>query len=279
MLEHTIKVVAALLELPDNDWISMSYQLAASAEMLFTNLPFVDRVSAIYERGYQVEIWDWTKKDLPALADTGAVFSSMTGYIEGDLLTDEGIARLLATAEESLAAAAIIDAPRLNLHGTGLDSNGQAIIQRTDVTAGEWLKAVDTLKRVAELGAKHGRVFTLENLNTLVDHPGTPFAKAAETIALVAAVNSPNLKLNLDLYHAQIGEGNLVQLVRDAFEHIGEIQVADVPGRCEPGTGEINYTRIASELKTLGYTGVVGLEGWASGDSEAALEGFRKAFA
>jgi hydroxypyruvate isomerase len=108
-----------------------------------------------------------------------------------------------------------------------------------------------------------------------VDHPGTPFAKAAETIALVAAVDSPYLRLNLDLYHAQIGEGNLVQLVRDALPYIGEIQVADVPGRCEPGTGEINYSRIGRELWELGYEGVVGLEGWASSDSYTALHDFR----
>ena len=55
----------------------------------------------------------------------------------------------------------------------------------------------------------------LENLNTAVDHPGTPFARAADTAALVAAVDSPHLRMNLDLYHAQIGEGNLIELVRE----------------------------------------------------------------
>lgn len=254
------------------------YRLAASAEMLFTELPFLERVSRIAARGLEVEIWDWSNKDIGALAGSGATFSSMTGYLSGDLLTDDGIEQLLVTAAQSLEIAERLDCPRLNVHGTGLDSNGQAIIQRSDVTAGEWLRATDTLKRLAELGAANGRVFTLENLNTLVDHPGTPFAKASETIALVAAVDSPGLKLNLDLYHAQIGEGNLVQLVRDAFDHIGEIQVADVPGRCEPGTGEINYQRVAEELRLLGYEGVIGLEGWASADSDLALDRFEKAF-
>ena len=111
------------------------------------------------------------------------------------------------------------------------------------VTPAMWLQAVKTLTRLAELGERAGRVFTLENLNTAVDHPGTPFAKAADTLALVEAVDSPHLKLNLDLYHAQIGEGNLVALVERALPAIGEIQVADVPGRCEPGTGEIHYRR------------------------------------
>jgi hydroxypyruvate isomerase len=118
----------------------------------------------------------------------------------------------------------------------------------------------------------------LENLNTAVDHPDTPFNRAADTLALVEAVDSPYLKMNLDLYHAQIGEGNLVALVQRCDKAIGEIQVADVPGRCEPGTGEIHYPRIARALAEIGYRGVVGLEGWAAGDSSIALERFHEAF-
>jgi hydroxypyruvate isomerase len=146
------------------------------------------------------------------------------------------------------------------------------------VTPGMWLTAAKTLTRLAELAERAGRVFTLENLNTAVDHPGVPFAKAGDTLALVEAVDNPHLRLNLDLYHAQIGEGNLVQLVERALPVVGEIQVADVPGRCEPGTGEINYPVVAAALDRLGYTGVVGLEGWASGDPTQALERFRTAF-
>ena len=67
----------------------------------------------------------------------------------------------------------------------------------------------------------------------------------------------------LDLYHAQIGEGNLIELVRRAGAVIGEIQVADVPGRCEPGTGEINYPAVAAALREMGYSGMVGLEAFA----------------
>jgi len=120
--------------------------------------------------------------------------------------------------------------------------------------------------------------FVLENLNTAVDHPGTPFAKAADCLALVEAVDSPALKLMLDLYHAQIGEGNLIELVRRCGPAIGEIQVADVPGRCEPGTGEINYPAIARALAEMGYDGTIGLEAFASSDSTLALERFRDAF-
>ena len=135
-----------------------------------------------------------------------------------------------------------------------------------------------TLARVAQLGERAGKVFMLENLNTAVDHPGVPFARAADTLALAEAVASPHLRMNLDLYHAQIGEGNLIERIQRAGPAIGEVQVADVPGRKEPGTGEINYPAIAQALKGIGYTGVVGLEGWASGDPVQALERFRAAF-
>lgn len=255
------------------------YRLAASAEMIFLDSPFIERVEKIHSRGFEVEIWNWANKDLPALAATGAKFNSMTGYLEGDLLEADGIEKLLATAEQSIEASKIIDCPNLNLHGTGLDDQGQAIRKRYGTTQAEWQTARDTLARIAELGEKHDKIFVLENLNLLVDHPGTPFGFASEVISLIESVNSPHLRMNLDLYHAQIGEGNLVELVRRAFPIIGEIQVADVPGRCEPGTGEINYKRIAQELKDLDYAGVVGLEGWAQTDSDLALDRFAEAFA
>src|SRR5438128_1507797 len=89
-----------------------------------------------------------------------------------------------------------------------------------------------------------------------------------EALAATEAVGHPRVRLMLDLYHAQIGEGNLIELIRRAGPLIGEIQVADVPGRCEPGTGEINYPAVAAALVGLGYTGTVGLEAWAAdGDS------------
>lgn len=254
------------------------FRLAVCAEMVFGELPIEERIQRIDGLGFEVEIWDWTKKDVPALAKTGATFSSMTGYVTGTLADPAGAEELLRTAEQSLRVAEELDCPRLNVHGTGLDDRGLPVVASEVVTPAMWLTAARTLSRLAELGERAGRVFTLENLNTAVDHPGVPFAKAADTIALIEAVDNPHVRLNLDLYHAQIGEGNLVQLVERALPLIGEIQVADVPGRCEPGTGEINYPAVAAALDRIGYTGVVGLEGWASGDSTDALERFRTAF-
>jgi hydroxypyruvate isomerase len=253
-------------------------RLAASAEMLFLDLPFPERVRRIADLGFEVEIWNWTTKDIEVLAATGAAFSSMTGYVTGSLADPDGAEELLRTAEESLRVADRLDCPRLNVHGTGLDGRGLPVVPAATVTPAMWLTAARTLTRLAALGERAGRVFTLENLNTAVDHPGTPFARAADTIALVEAIGSPYLRLNLDLYHAQIGEGNLVALVERALPLVGEIQVADVPGRCEPGTGEIHYPAVAAALQRLGYDGVVALEGWASGDPATALAAFRGAF-
>ena len=254
------------------------FSLAASAEMLYLELDFVDRVNRIHELGFLVEIWNWKNKDLATLAATGASFQSMTGYLEGDLIDPSGIDRLMATALESIEASKVINCQNLNLHGTGLDANGQAIKKKIEVSQSDWSTAQDTLARIAELGVNHNRVFTLENLNIKVDHPGTPFASSKDTLRLVSGVNSPGLRMNLDLYHAQIDEGNLTEIAKACLPWVGEIQVADVPGRMEPGTGEINYPFLARKLSEFGYRGVIGLEGWASADSDAALEAFRGAF-
>lgn len=255
-----------------------NYQLSVCAEMVFLDLPFVERVARIDALGFGVEIWNWANKDLDALVATGARFTSMTGYLSGNLTDEEDIAQLLHSARQSLVVAQRLNCPSLNLHGTGLDSQGLPVKPVQVVTGAMWLKAADTLTRLAQMGEDADKVFTLENLNLPLDHPGTPFAKAGDTLALVEAVNRPGLKMNLDLYHAQIGEGNLIELIRRCGPAIGEIQVADVPGRKQPGTGEINYRAIARTLDEIGYQGVVAMEGWAAGDSTEALQQFRDHF-
>ncbi|MET0469046.1 MAG: TIM barrel protein [Aeromicrobium sp.] len=260
----------------------MSFTLAICSEMVYTDLPHLERVERIHAAGFAAEIWDWTQKDATALVATGAAFTSMTGYVTGDLITADGADDLLRTAELSIPFAQAIACPSLNLHGTGRGEGGIPVRPVEVVTGDMWLAAGRTLERIADLGERHGVTFVLENLNTEVDHPGTPFAKASDTLALVAAVDSPHLKMNLDLYHAQIGEGNLVELIQRAVPHVGEIQVADVPGRCEPGTGEVRWSFVAKALADAGYEGVVAMEAWAIDPSvegsDRALEAFREAF-
>jgi hydroxypyruvate isomerase len=255
----------------------MTFQLAVSAEMVFTDLPFVERVRRIHDLGFAAEIWSWDDKDLAALRATGATFTSMTGYLHGDLIDPMTADEVLRTAELSIKAAETLGVTRLNLHTAEL-VEGLPARPRLRATGAMWATALRTLEKLGDLGAANGVTFCVENLNTIVDHPGVPLARAKDVLALIEGVGHPNVKMMLDLYHAQIGEGNLIELIRRSDNAIGEIQVADVPGRCEPGTGEINYPAVARALHDMGFRGTVGLEGWAAGDSVAALEAFRAAF-
>ena len=258
--------------------MSNPFTLAACAEMLWRDRPIEWRAARLAELGFQVGLWNWPNHDLAKLEKSGATFSIMNGYLRGRLADDDGAAELLKTAYETAQVGKRLGVARLNLHGTGLDDNGRAVTPGEYATGAMWLKAHDTLRRIADLGEKEGVTFTLENLNLLVDHPGVPFARAADTLALVSSIDHPRLRLNLDLYHAQIGEGNLIALCKACLPWIGEIQVADVPGRMEPGTGEINFRGIARALRDMGYRGPIALEAFASGDPEAALDAFQTAF-
>ena len=258
--------------------MSSPFTLAACAEMLWRDRPIEWRCARLAEMGFQVGLWNWPEHDLAKLAASGATFSIMNGYLTGRLADDEGADALLRSARETAQVGKRLGVARLNLHGTGLGAGGLPAQPCDVVSGGMWLKARDTLCRIAEMAEAEGVTFTLENLNLPVDHPGTPFGRAEDTIALVSAVDHPRLRLNLDLYHVQIGEGNLIETCRRALPWIGEVQVADVPGRCEPGTGEINYSGVARALQAMGYSGPVGMEAFAAGDPEAALAAFRAAF-
>lgn len=256
----------------------MSFSLAACAEMLWRDRPIEWRASRLKELGFGVGLWNWPDHDLAKLEATGADFTIMNGYLRGNLTDDDGARELLATARQTAQVGRRLGVARLNLHGTGLGEGGLPVQPVQVVTGPMWLKARDTLWRIADLADKENVIFTLENLNLQLDHPGVPFGRAEDTLALVSSIDHPRLKLNLDLYHAQIGEGNLIELCRRCLPWIGEIQVADVPGRMEPGTGEINWAGIARALRKLDYTGPIGMEAYASGDPEQALEAFRSAF-
>lgn len=258
--------------------MTQPFTLGACAEMLWRDQPIEWRCTRLAEMGFQVGLWNWPDHDLDALERSGATFSIMNGYLTGRLADDEGADELLHSARETAQIGKRLGVARLNLHGTGLGAGGLPLHPSEIVTGRMWLKARDTLARIADMAEEEDVVFTLENLNLPVDHPGVPFARAADTLALVSSVNHPRLRLNLDLYHVQIGEGNLIETCRACLPWIGEIQVADVPGRCEPGTGEINYRQIARALNDMGYRGPVGMEAFAKGDPEEALEAFRSAF-
>ena len=119
----------------------MTFTLAVCAEMVHRDLPLVERVERLHAQGFAVEIWDWTKKDLSELAATGARFTSMTGYVEGDLIDPDGADALVHTAEQSIEASRVLGMPNLNLHGTGLDGDGLPVQPVEAVTGEMWLAA------------------------------------------------------------------------------------------------------------------------------------------
>lgn len=255
----------------------MGFQLAACAEMLWRNKPIQWRAARLHEMGYGVGLWNWPEWDLDALVKTGATFTIMNGYLQGRLADVEGAEMLLHSARETAQVGKRLGVHRLNLHGTGLGEGGLPIPHGGAVSPGMWLRARDTLHRICDLAEEEGVTFTLENLN-LREHPGCPFNSTADVLSLVSAVDRPQLRINLDLYHTQIGEGDVIRWAEACLPWIGEVQVADNPGRFEPGTGEMNYSGIARALHDMGYDGPVGLEAFAKGDAEAALDAFRTAF-
>jgi hydroxypyruvate isomerase len=172
----------------------MTFQLAACAEMLWRDKPMAWRCSRLKERGFGVGLWNWPAHDLVALERTGAAFTIMNGYLQGRLADDAGADMLLASAAETLQVGKRLGVQRLNLHGTGLGDGGIPIWQTQVTTGAMWLKARDTLHRICDLAEREGVVFTLENLN-LRDHPGCPFNTTADVLALVSAVNRPELRI------------------------------------------------------------------------------------
>ena len=131
---------------------------------------------------------------------------------------------------------------------------------------------VEALKRAAAILEPHGLVLVIEPLNLLRDHPGQFLSRVPQGYQICRAVGSPSLKIQLDLYHAQIQEGNLIPNLDAAWDEVAYVQVGDNPGRNEPGTGEINYRNVFRHLHAKGYAGVVGME---HGNAKPGREGER----
>ena len=253
----------------------MTFQLSACAEMLWPDRPIHWRAARLHEMGFGVGLWNATAHDLAALERTGARFTIMNGHLAGSLAGDpEG---LLASARDLIAVGRRLDVRLHNILGAALGKGGGPAVPVPPPSGPDWLRARDTLHRLCDLAAGAGVTFALENLNP-IDHPGVPFARTADVLALVSSVDRPELRINLDLYHTQLGEGDLMRWTDRCLPWVGEVQVADNPGRNEPGTGEVNWPAVARHLAALGYDGVVTLEGWPQTTSEAALDAFRAAF-
>ena len=119
--------------------------------------------------------------------------------------------------------------------------------------------AVENLKYMAEVCEKTGLVMVLEPLN-YINHPNCFLQRISHAYQICKMVDSPSCKILDDLYHQQITEGNLINNMISAWDEIAYIQLGDVPGRKQPGTGEINYKKVLDWIYNKGYRGILGME-------------------
>src|SRR5690606_11925549 len=112
----------------------------------------------------------------------------------------------------------------------------------------------------SDLAHEHGIEVLLEPINTKVDIPGYFYDNTDAVMAIISDAGRPNVRLQYDIYHMQIMEGDLARTIERLLPAIGHIQLADNPGRHEPGTGEINYPWLLARLDALGYSGYIGCE-------------------
>lgn len=125
--------------------------------------------------------------------------------------------------------------------------------------------SVETLKRAAEVLSAAGLMGVIEPIDRL-ENPPIYLDGVTEAFEIVRAVGSPKMKVLYDLYHEQRGMGNLIEKLEKNIDEVGLIHVADVPGRHEPGTGEVNYANIYRKLAELHYRGVIAMEFYPTGD-------------
>ena len=254
------------------------FRLSVCAEMVYPSLPFVERARKLNQAGFLVDFWTRAGPDIDELTKAKIPVGTMGVTTDGSMMHPDGVEPLLAGVRQRLLVAEKLHCTELNLLLGVLGPNGEVIHAISDHPATRWITAYKTLCRIAELAEKQSVIFNLEPLNTKTDHPGYMISRIGDAVRLIEQVGSPRVKILFDIYHQQVEEGNTCQLIRDYHSYVGYIHVADVPGRHEPGTGEINYPKVAQTLREVGYRGTVGLEAIPLADDEQALTRFREVF-
>jgi hydroxypyruvate isomerase len=135
--------------------------------------------------------------------------------------------------------------------------------------------SVEALKRAADLLNAAGLMCVIEPIDRL-ENPPIYLDGVTEAFEIVRAVGSSKVKVLYDLYHEQRGRGNLIEKLEKNIDEVGLIHVADVPGRHEPGTGEVNYANIYRKLAELHYQGVIAMEFYPTGDVVETLRRARE---
>lgn len=238
--------------------------------MIMTDIPFLERMERVKRLGYPaIEFWEWKNKDVDAIIrkknELGLEIATIMGSGWKPLFTDEARKNFVSNIQASLSAAKRLGAKTL-IVTTG---NEDKQLSRAEQKAGY----VAALKAAAPLAEQAQIPLVLEPLNTKVDHPGYYLHTAKEGFEILDEVGNPAVKMLFDIYHHQIMEGNVIQDITKNISKIAHFHVADVPGRHEPGTGEMNYANVFRAIAATGYQGFVGLEFKPSKDAEETLRG------
>ncbi len=249
-------------------------RFAANLTMLFTEVPFLDRFERAAQAGFQaVEFlfpYGHEVRDIRQRLDAHGLSMVLHNLPAGDWDAGErGIAchpdrvdEFRAGVARGIACARALGAPQLNcLAGKAPPGVPEAVLHRT---------FVDNLRYAADALGSAGLRLLIEPINTF-DIPGFYLNRTAQAVAILDAVGADNIFIQYDLYHAQRMEGELAATLQTCLPRIGHIQLADNPGRHEPGTGEIHYPFLFAHLDRIGYGGWIGCEYKPATSTEAGL--------
>ena len=237
---------------------------AANLTMLFNEIDFLDRFSAAREAGFKgVEYlfpYDFDKQDLVDALQNNNLTQVLHNLPAGDWDAGErGIATMPDRLDEfregvgqAIEYATALGCRQVNcLAGIAPEGADPEVLRSTFVS--------NLSYAARRLGENNIRLL-IEPINTTVDMPGFYLSTTAQALDILKAVGSDNLAIQYDIYHMQIMEGDLARTLQNNLSSIKHIQMADTPGRNEPGTGEINYPFLFSFLDRIGYQGWIGCE-------------------
>jgi len=245
-------------------------------------MPVAEALGLLARLGYDAyEMFDWRnaplldtfvseRKKYPALACSTLVANRGVEARGCGLVNPREREGFLRELNLSIEAARKMDCRRLVV----LTGNELGGMPRSEQMA----NAVSVLREAAPILEKNGMTAVVEVLNTYVDHAGYFLYYVRDGAELVDRVGSPSVKILFDIYHVQIMEGNLINNIRSNLDRIGHFHVGDVPGRHEPGTGEINYRNVFRSIYELGdrFPGYVALEYGRVAPLEENLAAVRK---
>ena len=250
-------------------------KFAANLSFLFTEVPFPERFQKAAAAGFQgVEYlfpYDWPAPEVAAWLRDNELEQVLFNLAAGDWAAGErGLACLpqrhgefAESVEQALEYAVVLDCQRVHCMA-GLSPAGvsEAELEQNYIA---------NLRHAADRLATVGVTVMIEPINSRIDMPGYWLDDLAKGFRLLEAIDRNNVKLQYDIYHAQILAGDLARTLDANIGRIGHIQIADNPGRHEPGSGEINFPFLFERLDRLGYTGWVGCEYKPLTTTEAGL--------